>query len=639
VTDKKPMSAQDRQNDPAPADSLNAGFAVIKSYLSTLPSTPGVYRMIDGRGDALYVGKAKNLKKRVASYTRPQRQTIRILRMIARTATMEFITTHTEAEALLLESNLIKKLTPRYNILLRDDKSFPMIRLTSEHAFPRVVKYRGARKKGSEFFGPFASAWSVNHTLEVLQQAFLLRTCTDSVFESRTRPCLLYQIKRCCAPCVEEKIKPDDYLALVDQARTFLQGRSKEIQQELSVMMQDASDAMDFEVAAEYRDRIRALARVQARQDINLLNLGDADVIAAHREGGQTCIQVFFFRAGYNHGNRAYYPSHSAEADTGEVLEAFIGQFYANKQPPKQILLSHETPGAAVLKEALGVRAGYAVKVSTPQRGEKRKVIDHATTNAREALARRMSESASQRRLLEGLATLLNLHGIPQRIEVYDNSHIAGTDSVGAMIVAGPEGFIKNAYRKFNIRGVGEGKFKGGDDYAAAHEVLTRRFSRALKEDPARASGQWPDLVIFDGGKGQLNIALKVFAELGIDDLPVVGIAKGPDRNAGREKLFLKEGDPIQLEFNDPVLYFLQRLRDEAHRFAIGTHRGKRGKGMSKSVLDNAPGIGGKRKRGLLHHFGSAEAVANAGLTDLEAVDGISKALAKKLYDYFHSDE
>ncbi len=618
-------------------ESLNAGIEVIKSYLKTLPSSPGVYRMMDHKGDALYVGKAKDLKKRVSSYTRPQRQVMRILRMIARTTSMEFITTHTEAEALLLESNLIKKLTPRYNILLRDDKSFPMIHLTSAHPFPRVVKHRGARAKEGEFFGPFASAWSVNHTLDILQQAFFLRTCSDGVFESRTRPCLLYQIKRCSAPCVEEKISRNDYLALVDQARAFLTGRSKEIQNDLSDLMQKASDAMEFESAALYRDRIRAMSRIQAKQGINLLGLGDADVIAAYQEGGQTCIQVFFFRADFNHGNRAYYPSHSKEAKISDVLEAFIGQFYANKPPPRQIFLSHSIVGRDVLAEALAVRAGHKVHVTIPQRGDKRKAVEHAQANAREALVRRMSESASQRKLLEGLAEVLGLEGPPQRIEVYDNSHISGTNSVGAMIVAGPEGFVKNAYRKFNIRGDTEGKFKGGDDYSMAREVLTRRFSRALKEDPARTDGQWPDLVIFDGGKGQLSIAVEVFAELGIDDLPVAAIAKGPDRNAGKEKLFMPGKEVIQLEFKDPVLYFLQRLRDEAHRFAIGTHRAKRSKGVSKSILDQAPGVGAKRKRALLHHFGSADGVAKAGLADLEAVDGISKAMAKKLYDHFHS--
>ncbi|MCW9046343.1 MAG: excinuclease ABC subunit UvrC [Alphaproteobacteria bacterium] len=621
----------------SPTESLTQGIEVIKSYLKSLPNRPGVYRMMDSKGNALYVGKAKDLKKRVSSYTRPQRQVIRILRMIARTTSMEFITTHTEAEALLLESNLIKKLAPRYNILLRDDKSFPLIHLTSAHAFPRVVKHRGARAKEGEFFGPFASAWSVTHTLDILQQAFLLRTCSDSVFDSRTRPCLLYQIKRCCAPCVPDKIDQEDYLALVDQARAFLTGRSKEIQNELSTRMQEASDAMEFETAAVYRDRIQAMARVQAKQGINLVGVGDADVIAAHQEGGQTCIQVFFFRTSFNHGNRAYYPSHSKDAEVADVLEAFIGQFYANKPPPKQIFLSHNLSGLSVLKEALAVRAGHAVQIQVPQRGEKRKAIDHALVNAKEALARRMSESASQRKLLDGLAEALGLESTPQRIEVYDNSHIAGTNGVGAMIVAGPEGFIKPAYRKFNIKGVVEGKFKGGDDYSMAHEVLTRRFSRALKEDPGRTDGQWPDLVIFDGGKGQLSIAVQVFEELGIDDVPVAAIAKGPDRNAGKEKLFMPGKEPIQLEFKDPVLYFLQRLRDEAHRFAIGTHRVKRAKGVSKSILDQAPGVGAKRKRALLHHFGSAAAVANAGLEDLEAVGGISKAMAKKLYDHFHS--
>ena len=615
---------------------LEKGLSVIRSYVKRLPGTPGVYRMLNEAGDALYVGKAKNLKRRVASYTNPQRQSIRILRMIAQTASMEFIETHTEAEALLLEANLIKKLEPRYNILLRDDKSFPFIRITAGHDFPRVLKHRGAQPKEDEFFGPFASAWAVNQTLDILQRAFLLRTCSDSVFAGRTRPCLLYQIKRCSAPCVEGKVRREDYRALVDQARDFLRGKSRHIMDDLAAKMQTASDAMEYEQAAQYRDRIQAMARVSERQDVHLVKLGDADVIAAHREGGHTCIQVFFYRNGGNFGNRAYFPSQAKDAEIGEVIEAFIGQFYANKPPPKTLLLSHEAPGHTVLEEALAVRAGHKVSVVAPQRGDKRALVDQAAANAKSALARRMAESASQRRLLETLADILELDGLPERIEVYDNSHVSGTNAVGAMIVAGPEGFTKNQYRKFNIKG----DIAPGDDYAMAREVLTRRFSRALKENPDRADNSWPDLVLIDGGRGQLGIALEVFEELGVEDVPLVGIAKGPDRNAGEERLYLPGKDaPIRLGKNDPVLYFLQRLRDEAHRFAIGTHRAKRSKGLKRSQLDEVPGIGGKRKRALLNRFGSADGVASAGLSDLETVDGISRTMAKTIYDFFHDQK
>jgi len=631
VTDKNAEGAITSEEAP-----LEKGLSVIRSYVKRLPGSPGVYRMLNKKGDALYVGKAKSLKRRVTSYTNPQRQTIRILRMISQTASMEFIETHTEAEALLLEANLIKKLKPRYNILLRDDKSFPFIRITATHDFPRVLKHRGAQPKEDEFFGPFASAWAVNQTLDILQQAFLLRTCSDSVFAGRTRPCLLHQIKRCSAPCIEGKISKDDYRALVDQARDFLRGKSRHIMDDLAAKMQAASDAMEFEEAAQYRDRIRAMARVSERQDVHLVKLGDADVIAIHRDGGMTCIQVFFYRNGGNFGNRAYFPVQAKDAETGEVLEAFIGQFYANKPPPKTVLISDAVPGRGVLEEALSVKAEHKVAVAIPQRGDKKVLVDQALANARSALARRLSESASQRRLLDSLSDILDLDGTPERIEVYDNSHVSGTNAVGAMIVAGLDGFIKNQYRKFNIKG----RIAPGDDYAMAREVLTRRFSRALKEHPERDDNSWPDLVLIDGGKGQLGIALEVFAELGIDDVPLVGIAKGPDRNAGEEKLYLPDRDaPIRLNKNDPVLYFLQRLRDEAHRFAIGTHRAKRSKGLQRSQLDDIPGIGGKRKRALLHRFGSADGVASAGLSDLETVEGISRATAKTIYDFFHEQK
>jgi len=622
-----------------------AGATVIDGYLKTLPSAPGVYRMINTKGDVLYVGKAKNLKKRVASYTRPDRQPIRTRRMIAETASMEFVTTHTEAEALLLEANLIKRYRPRYNILLRDDKSFPSILLTGDHAFPQVLKHRGAESRKGNYYGPFASVWAVNEALATLQRAFLLRSCTDTVFANRTRPCLLHQIKRCSAPCVG-RISEAEYGASVEHARAFLAGGSQKIQRHFSRLMQDASDAEEYEKAAGYRDRIRALTRIQAHQDINLKGVGDADVIGAHQAGGQTCIQVFFFRAGANFGNRAYFPSHAREKDATAVLEAFLGQFYAKALPPKTILVSHPPPNRKLLAEALSVRAGRNVSLVWPQRGDKRNLINHVLANAREALARRMAESASQRRLLEGLAQALDLDGAPERIEVFDNSHVSGAKAVGALIVAGPEGLMKKAYRKFTIRGAkqsgapagNDGRFSPGDDYAMMREVLSRRFSRALKEESDRTAGTWPDLVLVDGGKGQLGVALEVFEDLGIEGVTVAAIAKGPDRHAGRERIYLPGCEPLTLPPRDPVLFFLQRLRDEAHRFAIGAHRDKRSKSLTRSLLDDIPSIGAKRKKALLHHFGAAKAVTEAGRADLEAVDGISKATANRIYEWFHPD-
>lgn len=610
--------------------SLSRGISVIQDYLKTLDHNPGVYRMLNAKGDVLYVGKAKALKKRVTNYTQPQRLTIRIQRMIAETASMEFIVTHTEAEALLLEANLIKKLKPRFNILLRDDKSYPMILVTADHDYPQIVKHRGARNRKGTYFGPFASAWAVNETLQTLQRAFLLRPCSDSIFASRTRPCLQYQIKRCSAPCVD-RIGPRDYGRLVDQAVRFLRGDSKSITAELAEKMQAASDNLEFEEAAAYRDRINAMTRIQQRQGINVAGLEEADIIAGYQDGGQTCVQVFFFRAGTNFGNRAYFPSHGAKDELPDIIEAFIGQFYADKPPPKLVLVSHELSGHGILQEALSVKADHKVTVQYPQRGDKVKLITHAETNAREALGRRLSESASQRRLLEGLARVVQMDHMPTRVEVYDNSHTQGTNSVGAMVAAGPEGFIKNAYRKFNIK-----EAQSDDDYAMMREVLTRRFSRALKEDPDRDKGQWPDLIIVDGGMGQLNIAVSVFEELGIDDVTLAGIAKGPKRNAGFDKIVVPDKEPFQLDHNDPINHFIQRLRDEAHRFAIGTHRAKRGKAVQKSLLDDIQGIGAKRKKALLHHFGSAKAVSQAGLEDLQAVEGISKSIAQTLYDYFH---
>ena len=599
--------------------------------------------MIDAEGEVLYVGKAKSLKKRVASYTNLARLSIRMRRMVAATASMEFVTTHTEAEALLLEANLIKRYAPRYNILLRDDKSFPSILMTGGHAFPQVLKHRGARARKGDYFGPFASAWAVNETLTALQRAFLLRSCSDSVFASRTRPCLLYQIKRCSAPCTG-RIGAEDYRTLVDQARAFLVGGGRRIQRQLARRMEEASNALEFERAAHFRDRIRALTHVQARQDINLSGVDAADVIAAYQAAGQTCIQVFFFRAGRNYGNRAYYPSHARDDDAPRVLEAFVAQFYDTVSPPRLVLLGHRLDRQDLVAEALSVSAGVKVRVLTPVRGAKRKLVNHALTNAREALSRRMAESASQRRLLEGLCRILDLDAAPERIEVFDNSHISGTQAVGAMIVAGTEGLTKSAYRKFTIGG---GSRKGepadqavaaGDDYGMMREVLSRRFGRALKEDPDRARGQWPDLVLIDGGAGHLGAALAVFEELGIEDVAVAAIAKGAERNAGRERIFLPGRPPLTLDPRDPVLYFLQRLRDEAHRFAIGSHRARRTKALSRSTLDDIPGVGAKRKRALLHHFGSAPAVAQAGRADLEAVEGIQSGIANKIYDWFHQD-
>ncbi len=617
------------------------GVAVIEGHLRTLPAGPGVYRMINRAGDVLYVGKAKNLRKRVVSYTKLARQPNRLRRMVSETASMEFVTTHTEAEALLLEANLIKRLKPRYNILLRDDKSFPAILVTGDHEFPQVLKHRGSRARKGDYFGPFASAWAVNETLATLQRAFLLRSCTDAVFAARTRPCLLHQIKRCSAPCVG-RIDAPHYNALVEQAREFLTGGSQAIQRQLAQLMQEASDRLEFEAAAQLRDRIQALTRVQAHQDVNLRGVGTADVIAAHQAGGQTCIQVFFIRAGSNYGNRAYFPSHARDEELDEVLEAFLGQFYASHPPPPTLLLSHRPPHAALVSEALSVRAGRRVSLVVPERGEKHAVVLHAAANARDALARRLAESTTQRQLLEGLAAALDLDAPPRRIEVYDNSHIGGTQAVGAMIVAGPEGFMKSAYRKFNIRGGDaaapeDEAMAPGDDYAMMREVLTRRFSRALKDDPERRREQWPDLVLIDGGAGQLGIAQEVFAELGIDDVAVAAIAKGPERNAGRERIFLPGRPPISPAPRDPVLYFLQRLRDEAHRFAIGTQRARRTQRLGKSALDAIPGIGAKRKKALLHHFGSTGAVAEAGRADLEAVEGINREIANKIYEWFHS--
>jgi excinuclease ABC subunit C len=627
-----------------------------------MPASPGVYRMLDRRGDALYVGKARNLKSRVQNYAHPAGLSNRLRRMIAETAAMEVVVTHTEAEALLLECNLIKRLMPRYNVLLRDDKSFPFIHLTAGHDFPQLTKYRGARTREGSYFGPFASAGSVNRTLVTLQKAFLLRSCTDSVFATRARPCLLYQIKRCSAPCVGH-ISREDYAALIEQAHTFLSGRSDDVQKRLAAEMEEAANSLDFEAAALVRDRIRALSLVQGHQDIHVAGVVDADVIAAHQDGGQTCVQVFFFRGGQNWGNRAYFPSHDRQLSVEEVLTSFVGQFYDNRAKPPLVLLSHRLVEHDLVEEALSL-GGPRVSLAVPQRGDKKRLIDRIVGTAREALGRRLAESASQRQLLDGVAAAFGIDRPLHRVEVYDNSHIQGTNAVGAMIVAGPEGLLKNAYRKFTIRGsvparagaapmlpcphpnrpppAGEGGVgagtAGGDDYAMMREVLMRRFARAVKEDPERDRGTWPDLILIDGGQGQLNIGRGVLEELGIADVAIVGIAKGPDRNAGREHFFVPGRAPFSLDPRDPVLYFLQRLRDEAHRFAIATHRAKRTKALGRSPLDEIDGVGARRKQALLHHFGSARAVARAGLGDLERVSGISKTVAKKIYDHFHPD-
>jgi excinuclease ABC subunit C len=633
---------------------IAAGAAVIRAALRTMPTQPGVYRMLDRKGDGLYVGKARNLKSRVQNYAHPDGLSNRLRRMVAETAAVEVVVTHTEAEALLLECNMIKRLMPRYNVLLRDDKSFPFIHLTAGHDFPQLTKYRGARNKEGSYFGPFASAGAVNRTLVTLQKAFLLRSCSDGVFAIRTRPCLLYQIKRCSAPCVG-RISAEDYAALIDQARIFLSGRSDDVQQRLAAEMQAAAEVLDFEAAALIRDRIRALSLVQGHQDIHVPGVVDADVIAAHQAGGQTCVQVFFFRGAQNWGNRAYFPSHDRQLSVEEVLTAFVGQFYDNRVKPPLVLFSHRLVEQELVAEALSL-GGQRVTLAVPRRGDKRKLVGRILATAREALGRRLAESASQRQLLDGVAAAFGLEASLARIEVYDNSHIQGTNAVGAMIVAGPDGLIKNAYRKFTIRGpttptalarsAGEGAEcgeagagpTGGDDYAMMHEVLQRRFARALKEDPERERGMWPDLVLIDGGQGQLNVAQSVLEELGIHDIAIAAIAKGPDRNAGRERFFLPGRAPFSLDQRDPVLYFLQRLRDEAHRFAIGTHRARRTKALGSSPLDEVAGVGARRKQALLHHFGSARAVARAGLGELGRVAGISQAVAKKIYDHFHAD-
>jgi len=610
------------------------GVELIRAEIATLPQCPGVYRMIDTKGGVLYVGKAKNLRKRVAAYQRPERLGARMARVVSATRALEIVTTRTEAEALLLESNLIKRLKPRYNVLLRDDKSFPFIMITGDHKWPQITKHRGPRKPGREYFGPFASAGAVNATLAQLARAFPLRSCSDAIFESRTRPCLQFQIKRCTAPCVG-RVERQEYLSMVDEAREFLRGKSRAIQDRLLEKMRAASDALDFESAAVYRDRIQAMTRIQGRQDINLTNLGDADIVALYRSGDACCVQVFFFRAGQNFGNRSYFPAFPRETEDADILEGFIGQFYAHHMPPSTVLLNMPISNSDLVAEALGLRAERKVSLSVPRRGSRKAVVVQATSNAESALSRRLAENASQRQLLDGVAEVFGLAETPQRIEAYDNSHIGGTGAIGAMVVAGPDGLIKNAYRKFNIRN-DLGTLTPGDDYGMLREVLTRRFSRALKEEAHNVPGQWPDLLLIDGGRGQLAIAEEVFADLGIDGVALAAIAKGPDRNAGRERLFLPGRAPFSLDPRHSVLYFLQRLRDEAHRFAIGGQRSKRSRAISRSELDKIPGIGGARKRALLNHFGAVRAVEGAGIDDLRKVDGISSTVAQRIYDHFH---
>jgi excinuclease ABC subunit C len=616
--------------------SFSRGAGIIIEHLKRLPGSPGVYRMVNRVGDVLYVGKAKNLKKRVVAYTKAAGLPLRLQRMVADTSHLEVVTTHTEIEALLLEANLIKKLAPRYNILLKDDKSFPYILITGDHAWAQIVKHRGARNRKGEYFGPFASAGAVNQTLAQLQRAFLLRSCSDSVFATRSRPCLLHQIKRCSAPCVG-RIESDDYDELVGQARAFLSGRSQDVQKRLVQQMEAASETLDFEQAAIFRDRIRALTAIQARQDINSSDIQDADVVALHQAGGQACLQVFFFRAGCNFGNRAFFPSHTQDQGTEEILAAFLAQFYEDKIPPSEILLSHplSADDAPLIAGALTLRAGRKVHVLVPQRGDRRKMVLHAYDNAREALGRRLAESTAQAKLLQGVAELFGLERPPARIEVYDNSHIQGSYPVGAMIVAGPEGFVKNAYRKFNIKGA---EIAPGDDFAMMREVLTRRFRRAKQEEQQGDRSNWPDLLLIDGGAGQFKVVADLIAEMGVIGVTLVSIAKGADRDAGRERFHLAERPTFALPPNDPVLYFLQRLRDEAHRFAIGTHRAKRSQAIGRSPLDEIDGIGVRRKKALLNHFGSARAVAESGLSDLSGVNGISQAIAKKIYDHFHPE-
>jgi len=609
---------------------LQRGTEVIRETLATLPSRPGVYRMQDGRGDVLYVGKARALKNRVANYTQVERLPTRLQRMISQTRSMTIVTTNSEAEALLLEAQLIKRYRPPYNVLLRDDKSFPFILLRADHGFPRIMKHRGARRAKGNYYGPFASAGSVNTTINALQKLFLLRSCTDSFFARRDRPCLLYQIKRCSAPCVG-RISEEDYADLVRQAKDFLGGRSSAVQREIEAQMRKASDNLDFEQAAMLRDRLRAATFIQGSQAINAEGMSNADIFALASKGGQIGIQAFFIRGGQNWGHRAFFPGNTAGLGEDEVLQSFLAQFYEEVPPARTILVDRELPEAGLLEEAFREGAGGKVEISVPQRGNRRRLIEQAARNAVEALDRRLAERGTQAKILRELAEFLELPDVPQRIEIYDNSHIQGAKSVGAMVVAGPEGFLKNQYRKFNIKSA-----QTNDDFGMMREVMTRRFSRAMEEDPEREGGNWPDLVLIDGGKGQMSAVQEAVAELGIEDLPLIAVSKGPDRNAGREVFHFPDGREKTLPHNSPVLFHLQRLRDEAHRYAIGAHRQKRSRAITASPLDEIPGIGPARKRSLLLHFGTAGKVRAAGLEDLRRTPGISEAVAQKIYDFYH---
>ncbi len=610
---------------------LEAGVAAIRNVLKTLPVRPGVYRMQDAKDDVLYVGKAKALKNRVTSYTQIAKLPKRLSRMVSQTRSMTIVTTNTEAEALLLEAQLIKRFRPPYNVLLRDDKSFPFILLREDHAFPRVQKHRGARRAKGQYFGPFASAGSVTQTLNALQKLFLLRSCSDSFFANRSRPCLLYQIRRCSAPCVG-RISEGDYAVLVEDSKQFLAGKSTGVQARLGKQMAEAAERRDYELAAVYRDRLRALTYIQGSQTVHAEGLGDGDIFALACDSGQMCIQAFFIRGGQNWGHRSFFPAHTNDVPEDEVLASFLMQFYEDVPPPRRILLDRELPEAALVAEALSARAERRVEIDRPQRGARKKLIDQAKRNAEEALDRRMAESTTQAKLLRELADVFEMAEPPKRIEVYDNSHIMGTNATGAMIVAGPEGFRNNQYRKFNIKS----GITPGDDFGMMREVLERRFARLEKDDPDRSSGEWPDLLLIDGGKGQLSAVCEIMENAGVHDIPVIGVAKGPDRNAGRETFHLPNSREITFPPNAPLLFYLQRLRDEAHRFAIGTHRAKRAKSLTTSTLDEVPGIGPNRKRALLMHFGTARAVKGAALADLERAPGISKLMARQLYDYFH---
>ena len=634
-----PEPVDDDAGEPASEGTFAAGRAAIERAVKLAPTSPGVYRMLNAANDVLYVGKAKSVKKRLASYARPTGQVARIARMIAATVNVEMISTATETEALLLEANLIKQLRPRFNVQLRDDKSFPYILITGDHWAPQILKHRGAQTRPGRYFGPFASVGAVNRTITALQRAFLVRSCTDSFFESRTRPCLLYQIKRCSGPCTSEIDFPG-YTELVREATDFLSGRSRAVKGLLAAEMEKASNDLEFERAALYRDRLAALSAIQSQQGINPRTVEEADVFAIHQEGGYSCVEVFFFRTGQNWGNRAYFPRADKTMPAEEVLGSFLAQFYDDKPPPKQVLLSHRVDDQELLADALNVKAGHKVEVLAPQRGEKKELVAHALTNAREALGRKLADTATQTRLLQGLSTVLSLPRVPQRIEVYDNSHIQGTNAVGAMIVAGPEGFLKNQYRKFNIK---SDKLTPGDDYGMMREVMERRFKRLIndaaegKKPSDDTVPQWPDLVIIDGGQGQLNAAREILDALNVrDQVSLIAVAKGPDRDAGRETLFIPGRPSIKLEPRDPVLYFVQRLRDEAHRFVIGSHRKLRKKDIREAGLQEIPGIGPSRKRALLHHLGTLKEIERASVADLGKVPGVSAESARKIFDFFH---